>query len=217
MRQATTEISRYTYPRYLKKRGWKHLGSGSYSSVYAKPGSDRCIKIGAQDDWPDFIKWGIERGYCGTFMPKVFALKHFNARTDTRFYIASVERCIGALGGYGEKFTASQDQLELHETLVATISGYNRTNNYPSAPCPAEWKAFIDDLQKFPNSSLRIDLKGANWLARTDGSICLNDPACGNGHWFGRIRDGKIIDETPEPAYDATATIAAMEQALCLD
>jgi hypothetical protein len=172
------------FKRRLVTRGFDRIGSGYYSYVFAKPGSDRCIKVSSGDNWPDYIKWGMDNGYAGTFTPKVYSLKNVKCgQYEKDYYIAVVERMQSLDLWRGNK---------LQQNLRAYIE---HGDNAALFTCPEDWKAFARHARI---AGMVDDLKAENWLQRTDGSLCLNDPVCGDHLKFrGRIKNGLTVEPKP--------------------
>lgn len=143
---------------HLRKHGYEKLGSGLYSSVWAKPDSDRVIKVGGAyslDEWPHYVLWAISRGYAGKQAPKIYSFKLYNpADACEVFYVAVMERL--------QK--ASRDKIS------AMSSGGNYFNN----KLPDEWVAFVGNFKKeFDYGS--YDIHENNWMQRGD-ELVLTDP-----------------------------------------
>lgn len=81
-------MERHRIEARLMKHGYKMLGSGCSSAVWAKGDSTRCIKVGTCADWEPYIRWAHQAGYAGTFAPRVYAFH----RWSNWLYTASVER-----------------------------------------------------------------------------------------------------------------------------
>src|SRR5438105_2456974 len=73
----------------LIKRGYQEIGSGYFSVVLAKPGSDKVIKIcNTPDRSLDFVIWAAKHGYAGSLAPRVYSYKQYEDGT----YTAVMER-----------------------------------------------------------------------------------------------------------------------------
>lgn len=89
-----------SFANVLIKRGYEQIGSGAFSQVLAKPGSNRVIKVCRNPDgWGRYVKWAAEMGWAGKFAPKVYSYKYFPSgkfsgkRTvGHSFYVATMER-----------------------------------------------------------------------------------------------------------------------------
>src|SRR5688572_8016831 len=84
----------HAYGARLLKRGYERLGAGCFSTVYAKPGSDRVLKVtSVPDNWIDYIMWASENGWAGKYAPRVYSYKRYPVPTDREFFsVAVVER-----------------------------------------------------------------------------------------------------------------------------
>lgn len=163
----------WSYGNWLEKRGFKLLGRGSYSRVYAKDGSEKVIKVtaGAQDDWIDYIQWAAKKGYCGTFAPRVYSWKKLYGRDGTVYSVSVVERM---------HCTLSEDKagdIRLVESLMYPAIGKKNlmAQVYMDDLIPGS-VAFLSDLTSSFSSN---DIYGKNMMLRKDGSFCVTDPVCG--------------------------------------
>jgi len=159
---------------YLRKRGFIQLGSGAFSTVFAKEGSDRVIKVtNNPDNWIDYVQWAAQNGYAGTYAPKVFSYKKIGD-----FTVSVVERM--------EK-PARDIRPQEDLAFVDHLASYYLTHNNTVAgvfldellPGMCDFltklrKEFIKDPDKE-----RLDMHGGNFMVRKDGSYCFTDPVCG--------------------------------------
>lgn len=160
----------------LEKKGFKKLGGGYYSNVYAKEGSDKVIKVGSPsgdhwDAWIDYCLWAGKQGYGGKFAPRVYSYKKFS-----NFYVAIMERL---------DYTVSDSSVEENsEAPIAQFLFSSATEcNNPTALLLCD--ILVPELGKFSlelkeefKSANRFDLHGGNIMYRKDGSICVTDPVC---------------------------------------
>lgn len=145
--------------------GWKIIGNGYFSVALARDENDHVIKVGARDNWPDFIMWSIAAGFNGTFVPKCFSLEHHR-----HFYVAEMERCLDA--------SKHKDAFNWK-----IINAFDRATSWTgdTSGLPVNWLPFFKAFKAEWSKTLDYqDLKPANWLVRPNGSLCLNDPVHGN-------------------------------------
>lgn len=64
-------MNKYQFLKRLEKHGYEKLGSGSFSSVWAKPGNSKVLKVGivANDAWLQYIEWAMSKGLCRQSCP----------------------------------------------------------------------------------------------------------------------------------------------------
>lgn len=149
----------------LQSKGFKILGNGHYSTVLAKEGSDRVIKVTRMDDgWIDYVKWGAENGYAGKFSPMVYSWKKFPAG----FSVAVMERMDFDL----DRDKAEGSDYQLLFDLIYRSKKSMLAKVYMDDICPGI-VPFIDKLKRTLRAS---DIRGANTMVRKDGSICFTDP-----------------------------------------
>lgn len=156
--------SKDEYENKLARLGLPELGHGLYSKVFAIPNTDKVIKVGARDQWPDFAKWATENGYAGTFAPKVFSLKFKEG-----YYIAVMERLVDTIAET-VKTTRSTQSI-----IYNFLRNSWRDDEQPKeAKEASDWLAFIEKLRW---AGLSNDLHDGNVMIRSDGQLVVTDPA----------------------------------------
>ena len=172
------------YENKLRHLGYQKLGGGLYSNVYAKPDSDRVVKIGRADCWPDYACWLIENGYSGTFGPKIYSLKFHGD-----FYVASMERLVDTISGlelaYQYIGLANNDLWQLYQAVRSWLGG----GADPDLPQVPDFKEFIEKLDF---EGLTGDLHGGNVMIRKDGSLVVTDPSVRYSDSRFRIKNGNV-------------------------
>lgn len=166
-------VSHINAADYLKKKGYELLGSGMFSQVLAKPGSDRCIKVGRNDGWPKYILWAHANGYLGTYAPMVYSIKGFDG-----WYMASMERLVTTVSQCrrdNAKFLGCEASViqELHYNLKEAVQYQINFKN-----CPEGWQEFAEKIRL---EHIVDDCHDGNWMLRKDGHMVLIDPSS-TGH-----------------------------------
>lgn len=165
----------------LQKRGYMPLGSGCYSTVLAKPNSDRVIKVTRQmDNWIDYIQWAAQNGHAGKLAPRVYSWKRHGD-----WAVAIVERM--------EKTTysssAKDDESLIMNLLYPARSGNIMAKLYMEDLVPGSVK-FFDGLSK---EGFDGDIGGGNVMLRKDGTLCVTDPCAGHIRTSAkRFRSGEL-------------------------
>lgn len=159
-----------TFVEALGKKGYKYLGSGAYSTVMGKEGSDKVLKILRQPDddgWLPYVKWASVNGYAGNFAPKVYSYKYIKGRGEN-FALASMERLedtklhgLKVVANLADNSTCNDDQTAKKALDVVT-------------PGLSDFMAHL--IKEFPVKESHIDLHGGNFMARKNGSIVVVDP-----------------------------------------
>lgn len=156
-------MDRQEFEDGLTRKGYKLIGSGAYSNVYAKPRGRRVIKVGKMADvWPIFASQ-FQRFKNA---PRIFSLDFYEGNENKRsFYAAKVERL----------FPLSKKQQSKIDNQL--LSGWRL---HRGRKLPAKYRSFSEALHKF-NRKARAswDLGGRNTLRRRDGTIVFNDPLAG--------------------------------------
>lgn len=171
----------------LQKKGFKRLGSGAFSTVYGKDGSDRVVKVTHRpDNWIDYIYWAAKKGYTGNLAPKVFSYKKIGD-----FSVAIVEKM---------EHTVNRVEEADPYNLVDYLLHYQH-----SIPQAAEFvDQLVPGLNKFV-TELRgefghLDLHRGNYMVRKDGSFVVTDPVASESTSnYKRLRAG---DFTPAQVLD---------------
>jgi hypothetical protein len=161
--------SALNFANALKKRGFELLGQGCFSMVYAKKDSDKVIKVTYRpDNWIDYVTWAAEKGYAGTYAPKVYSYKKFPAG----FSVAVMERMAKpARNSYDE------DDYVIQCLLTPALRGNKMAQLYLDDYSPGLPKFLIDFWDKWKDS--RFDMYGDNMMFRKDGTFCVTDPLAG--------------------------------------
>lgn len=169
--------NRGTFGGALKKKGYEYIGSGVYSTVYAKPGSTRVIKVTKVDDggWYAYCKWAETKGYAGTWAPKVYAHKSFPGKGvfGEPFVVTVVERMKESIYRLDSTRpeTALIPLIEMHGVRGNTTAGM-----LADLVAPGVARFTTDLKEKF---GACLDIHGGNIMVREDDSICFTDPvAC---------------------------------------
>lgn len=163
------DISRISYEKRLVQHGFERLGFGMYSTVLAKPGSDRCIKVARWDGWPSYIVWAMEHGYSGTYAPTVY---HFKDHGD--FYVAVMERLVCTVADCPHK----SEVWYYYRMTKGIISPWRRDGEtifLHDAP------DLVEFCQKLRHDLNPDDLHDRNFMMRKDGQLVLIDPLSNEG------------------------------------
>lgn len=158
----------YVFKEKLRKRGFQYLGSGAFSTVMGKPGSDRVIKLNhGSDDWIDYVYWAAKAGYAGNFAPKVFSYKKMDG-----WRVMVMERLDSTINHLDSKHDMK---------LVSVLADYAMSNNVMAAVFMDELAPgltpFLRDMKKaFPRAH---DYHGGNWMVQGDKRVVLCDPVSG--------------------------------------
>lgn len=181
----------HTFENALERRGFKRLGSGCFSTVYAKDGSKRVVKVTRKiDNWIDYIHWASENGYAGRFAPKVYSYKKFKGKEEP-FSVAVVERCKPI-----NNCSAKDDGYIIGALLWPCMRGNTMAQLYLDDMQPGLGKFLLDFNEKFGKD--HTDIGGNNMLFREDGSWCLTDPLCGQSKMtVNRLRTKDFLSLAP--------------------
>lgn len=176
----------------LKKRGFEELGSGAFSTVLAKPGQDRVIKVTRRPDgWIDYAKWGAETG--SSFAPKVFSYKKISGKKKD-FEVAIMERL-----EYTFYKTPEDHALKILPDLIYRSESNPMAARFVETLAPGLTNYMKGVYSQF-GDSYHLDLHNGNYMIRKDGSFVVTDPVCdGPKTEYKRLRAG---DFSPVPFLD---------------
>jgi hypothetical protein len=156
------------YTSWLQKKGWERLGSGCFSTVYAKKDSDRVLKVTRRlDDWIDYVQWASKEGYAGNLAPRVYSWKRHGD-----WAVAVVERM--ATSSY-DLDMEKNDQALLMSLLYPARRGNILAQCYMEDIQPGSFR-FFEGLRA---NKMDGDIGGHNVMYRKDGTICITDPTAG--------------------------------------
>ena len=201
----------YCFRKALEKKGFVRLGGGNFSTVLGHPKSDRVIKITTNltDNWLDYVVWGTQKGYAGTFTPKVFSYKKIAGRED-EFAVAVMEKMEETLYRVD---TRSDNAVVLGLFQLATDSKNLMAKCLLEEVSPG-LGTFSEDLRKTFRRSL--DLHGGNLMVRADGSVCITDPVA-NLSTLSNVRRLRTKDFITLPLPNVVAANDNEEQENCHD
>ncbi|MGQ7794516.1 hypothetical protein ACUN0C_19095 [Faunimonas sp. B44] len=143
----------HDYAERLTRLGFYEIGSGCYSRVYKRIGSDRVVKVCAVGDLGiDYLIWAHENGWAGNWAPKIYSARRFADGA----YIAVLEH-----------LEATVSRVPKYKTQYEDM---RRSREHPFM------KALRD---RFPHTD--FDLHNNNWMIRKTGQLVLVDPLSESG------------------------------------
>lgn len=165
------------FGHFLEKKGFKRVGFGTYSTIYGKDGSDKVLKVCHRlDAWMDYISWAAQKGYCGTYAPRVYSYKYFPGKTSP-FYVAVVERLEKEVGeidqGHPQAFTYSA-----FKWMSAVEAANDNVKKCLEGLSPGLTQ-FTQDFRDFSKTRAH-DFHRGNFMVRKDGSFVATDPIMGH-------------------------------------
>jgi hypothetical protein len=168
----------------LEKRGFNRLGSGAFSTVLGKDGSDRVIKvIRRPDGWINYIHWAAQIGEAGHFAPKVFSYKKIKGRKK-EFGVAIMERL---------KYTLEETPRD-HALKVLPAVLWKAENpmaqKFMEILSPGLY-AFLEKMSKWNGTLIHnFDFHDGNLMLRENGELVIVDPVSRGEEGFTRLREG---------------------------
>lgn len=180
------------YIAALKRRGFERLGKGYFSAAYAKPGSPFVVKVfhgeSNLDPWPLYAEWCWNNP--GPFKPVIRALKWHG---EGSFYVAVMERLLITVdeladGSIRKRREPCAEAAALRKALVSKYNGgVARVMMELQKLKLNDVAAFVAEVNiTFPDQYL--DIHGANWMYREDGSLVLIDPFSDENHMVRAVR-----------------------------
>lgn len=179
----------YSFIKALENKGFVKLGSGAFSTVLAKPGQSRVIKVTRRPDgWIDYIHWGSKKG--SPFVPKVFSYKKIKGKKND-FEVAIVERL-----EYTFSNAPEDHALRIIPYLMDRSSKNPMAARFMEILSPG-LKDFMEEVQKEFNDS-SLDLHAGNLMIRKDGSFVLSDPIADKARTeYKRLKAGDFSPAIP--------------------
>jgi hypothetical protein len=167
----------HTFCGKLEQKGFKKLGSGAYSTVYSKAGSDRVIKVGRQPDdgWIDYCKWAAENGFAGNLAPKVYSYKRIKGK-EREFSVAVMER----MDKTGYNITGNMDAAPIRYLIQMDLRHDNDMVKLLLDTISPKFREFGGKMRERFGGC--FDLHDGNIMARKDGSVCFTDPLASDRH-----------------------------------
>ncbi|MBX9932557.1 MAG: hypothetical protein K2Y56_13610 [Methylobacterium sp.] len=163
------------YRNRLTKRGFKVLGSGAFSTVYGKPGSNKVIKVchaGDTDPWPLFAAWAHANP--SPFVPLIYSFKRHKG-----FYVAVMERMEETVYG-SDRSLGHSEATELFNNFVRNSTRETRVIRAVLDLYPGIDQFLVAMMREFDGKA-RWDLHTGNWMLRKDGQLVVTDPISEGG------------------------------------
>lgn len=163
--------SGHGFAEALEKKGYQRVGSGMYSTVYAKKDSSKVIKVNHREDqWIDYMLWAQKEG--PQFAPKLYSYKLFNKATEP-FTVSVLERMDLTIHRVKDKNSMALP--------ISRLADYAANDNEPSAKvidmlAPGLGTFLLKIGKEFKGN---LDLHGGNMMVRKDGTIAITDPVVG--------------------------------------
>lgn len=168
---SSTFASGFGFEKSLEKRGWKKLGAGAFSSVWARSEtSTRVLKVTRRpDNWIDYIVWAAKNGYTGKFAPMVYSYKRVKGK-KADFLLSVVERMDKTLSHVERK-----EDAKLTSSLFHT---YAYSENLMAGVFLDEMEPGLADftLKLHREFKQSLDLHEGNLMVRPNGSFVVTDP-----------------------------------------
>jgi len=201
--QSTTK-----FKQFLSRKRFHTIGSGYFSSVLARAGSEKVVKINTRTDseatrpadaWPDYIVWAARNGFMGGLAPRVHSLRF----SKDGNYVAVVERLACTVQSIDCAYEVTEEQrTQLHAALwLAEMLGGLFKVPRPSLEAievPEAHNRWLGpDAVRFINewriafAGRSVDLHKENMMLRADGTVVVNDPF-GLGGSFGTVTATRI-------------------------
>lgn len=174
-----------SFIKALEKKGFVSLGSGAFSTVLAKPGSKRVLKvIRRPDGWINYVKWAAENGEAGKFAPKVYSYKKIKGK-KADFSVAVMERLEYTLDG-----APAEHALKIVPDLMWRADKNEMAAKFVNllAPGLLTFLQKMADEWKIPVGN--FDLHSGNLMIRNDGSFVVIDPVSRGADKYNRLRAG---------------------------
>lgn len=177
----------------LQKRGFKRLGSGAYSTVWGKPGSDKVIKVcrrAESDGYPMFAAWAHANP--SPYLPRIHSFKR-----HADWYVVVLDRM--------EQTVSATSREEGLREATGMLWEYTRTGGgnrkagvlrqaimnavFTSLPGIKEMlEALHDEFEGLAH----FDMHDENWMLSKDGQLVLIDPLSGANSEKSKTKNDRI-------------------------
>jgi hypothetical protein len=167
------------YLAKLLKRGFKRLGSGAYSTVIGKPGSDKVVKIcrrAESDGYPMFAAWAHANP--SPYLPRIHSFKR-----HADWYVVVLDRMEQTVSA-----TSREDGFREATNLLWEYTrngGARREGAIRKAIMEAVFtslpgiKDVLEALHKEFDGLAHFDMHDENWMLSKSGQLVLIDPLSG--------------------------------------
>ena len=171
----------------LEKRGFTVIGSGAFSTVLGKEGSDRVLKvIRRPDGWINYIHWAAQIGEAGHFAPRVFSYKKIKGRQKD-FSVAVMERL-----SYTLENTPEEHALKILPNVLWRADKNPMAAKFTEILAPG-LVGFMNKMSaKWDIPIQNFDLHDGNLMIRNDGSFVVVDPVSRGEDLYNRLRAGEL-------------------------
>lgn len=170
----------------LQAKGFHTLGSGAFSTVLAHPdNNDKVVKViyrPQQDGWVDYAHWAGQKGYAGTFAPRVFSyklVKSYSKEKKEYYWSSPQDFGVAVMERLDKTLTQTEmnaDGRVLHPLFKHAMSESALAVRMLDSVVPG-LANFAKDLKKDFEDE-RFDLHDGNMMLRKDGSFVVTDPIC---------------------------------------
>lgn len=172
-------LDREVIIRFLKRHGFKCLGSGAFSEVFGRSDFPFAIKVNMEpDDWPDFALWTLRNP-----SPHYVDVKKIKWFVDEHgpYYIAVMERLEQTMREYLRKndfidCVEAQNMSKLRTMMSRDVSNRHAAELVERE---TEHRALFDAalaLKREFHARSFLDLHEWNVMLRADGTMVITDP-----------------------------------------
>lgn len=185
------------FDQIMAQKGYEYLGHGTFTKVYAKPGSSKVIRIGTMDDaWhrfaglclrgdnphlPRIDKIGTRRDGHDTLlvarMERLIPVNPKNFAAQNLPLLAHIVVSLPTLWGKSDWCYASLRLLYSRETSVRpkeTDPAFRRWVLEQAQACEPSMRRAIDLIGNI--RGVTFDFKPENFMRRQDGTLVITDP-----------------------------------------
>lgn len=163
-------VVRRRLERYLRDRGFEHLGDGEYSMVFTQPGTPYALKIYSDACYDGFIKY-CKANSSNAFLPR-FKGQSLRLLGDYRMVRMELLAPMGNPHTEGGRWTEYRERFRLM-TLVSIASN---PGDYEIDLTPEQQQLLttLEDIVR-GQGACSIDLHAGNWMLRGD-QLVISDP-----------------------------------------
>lgn len=171
------------YMAKLKKHGFRCIGSGAYSAVFAKGDSKRVIKVCRRADtdaYPMFAEWAHK--HPSPYLPVIHSFQRHERKGGEGFYVVVLDRYKRTVDstshrdGWQDATRIIWDYARAEDEKPTALRTCIRQGVWTALPGMKEMiDAFKDEFEGIAH----FDMHDGNWMVTETGQLVMIDPLSG--------------------------------------
>lgn len=171
------------YMAKLKKHGFRCIGSGAYSAVFAKGDSKRVIKVCRRADtdaYPMFAEWAHK--HPSPYLPVIHSFQRHERKGGEGFYVVVLDRYKRTVDstshrdGWQDATRIIWDYARAEDEKPTALRTCIRQGVWTALP---GMKEMIDSFKAEFEGLAHFDMHDGNWMVTETGQLVMIDPLSG--------------------------------------